>query len=270
MGAVVQVGGLFSTWVPWQPIVSDATSEYRRVVDLVKALEEKGGNPNGGDLAQLTGKIGGIATTQAEDQQREELVQEGIEWGYFLSKGWFNWEHQPGPENVMGHPERVFPTVVKGLPATGVEGVLYLHDKRARGAYLNALTMQKAAAPRRIGYSVEGSVLLRDPQKPKRILKSRVLNVAITAHPVQPDARLEVLARSLTAIGYQTPSTPSLDSLSALVPQSLEGATSLATYGTRGRRIAIPDLARLISQQFPHVSYDRALVLAHEMARSVR
>ena len=230
---------------------------------------------NGGKSEAMVGRIGGVVSAQTIDQQDETLSQDGVDWSYFLSKGWFNYEHQSGPENVLGHPERVSTTTFDGKPATRVEGVLYLAKSKARDIWETAQAMKKAGGARQLGFSVEGQVIERDPFDKKKIKKSRVLNVAITAHPVHPDARLEVLARSLTfskTVGYQTPAQASSGSISPLLPQSIEAIPSLATYGEaayRRKKMSTEELALLISSTFPILSYGQALNAAVEIVRVV-
>jgi hypothetical protein len=225
----------------------------------------------------MVGRIGGLVSAQTVDQQDETLAQDGVDWSYFLDKGWFNYEHAAGPDNILGHPERVTPTTTSdGEPATRVEGVLYLAKAKAREIWETAQAMKKAGGSRQIGFSVEGQVIERDPSDKKRILKSRVLNVAVTAHPVHPDARLEILARSLaggySGVGYQFPAQVSQGSLSPLLPQSIEGVPSLATYGAAAFRrdeMSTEELALLLTSTFPALSYAAALNAAVEIVRAV-
>jgi len=235
---------------------------------------EKARDVNGGGADAMVGRIGGVVSAQTIDQQNETLSQDGVDWSYFLSKGWFNYEHQAGPENVLGHPERISTTTYDGKPATRVEGVLYLAKSKAKEIWETAQAMKKAGGARQLGFSVEGQVIERDPSDKKKIRKSRVLNVAITAHPVHPDARLEVLARSLTVkgIGYQTPAQVSQGSLSPLLPQSIEAIPSLATYGAaayRRKQMSTEELALLLSSTFPVLNYAQALNAAVEIVRAV-
>ncbi len=244
-------------------------------------------SPNGGDgkpSEPMTARIGGIVSMETVDQQGETLVQDGVDWSYFLSKGWFNYEHQSGPENVLGHPESVTTVRVGGKPATKVEGVLYLAKPKAKEIYETARAMAKAGGQRQLGFSVEGQVVERSTGNNKRIEKSRVLNVALTAHPVHPDARLEVLVRSLTAggVGYQYPgesSTAPGASLSPLVPQSIGAIPSLAGFGDlsslaveafRGRRMSVTELALILTTTFPHLNMAQATSMAVEIARSLQ
>ena len=226
---------------------------------------------NGGEETELTGRIGGIISTELKDQQGGTVLQGGIDWDYFLKHGWFNYEHKAGPDNVLGHPEIVETITHNDQPATRVEGVLYLHKARAKEIWETAQAMQKASTKRRLGFSVEGQVLGRDK---KNIIKAKVLNVAITAHPVNPDARLEVLARSFSAVGYQTPTQPGVENLSPLVPQSLQGKPSIATFGdTRKkdfRKMSSQELSELLTRLFPSLDSNQALIAAKKIAISNR
>jgi hypothetical protein len=233
----------------------------------------------------MTGRIGGVISTETRDFQGEILAQQGIDWSYFLKHGWFNYEHQKGPENVLGHPETVVTGEYQGQPATRVEGVLYLHKPKAREIFQTAQAMNKAGAARNLGFSVEGQVLARDK---KKVTKAKVLNVAITAHPVNPDARLEVLAKAMNSIGYQTPAGTGSGSFSPLVPQSLEKFTSSATYGSDVNmgamnpyvswmrqsggtgQMTVPQLALTLSRTFPQLSYSRAITVATAIKNSMQ
>jgi hypothetical protein len=223
------------------------------------------------DSEAMTGRIGGLVSTEELDQQGDRIMQKGIDWSYALSKGWFNYEHAGGPDNVLGHPENIVETVHKGQPATRIEGVLYLHKAKAREIYETALAMQKSQTDRRLGFSVEGQVKARDGD---RIVKSKVLNIAITAHPVNTDARLDVL-KSLAAasIGYQAPAGMGVGNIAPLIPQSLSGNTAISTFAAqalRGRnRVSVQKLADMLAVAFPAIGYPKALRLARSFSQDI-
>jgi hypothetical protein len=253
---------VFSTWTPFDLLESPEQAEEL----LTKSREP---NPNGGDSTPLRGKIGGVISSEARDQQGEKVFRDGMDFSYFLKHGWFNHEHQQGPENVLGEPERVFETVVKGFPGTAVEGYVYLHKPKARECYETAQSIRKAASSRRLGYSVEGAVVQRHPANKMDIVKSRVLNVAITAHPVHPDARLEVLAKAATMMGYGDPSSGG-GTFGPLMRQSIDAVPAIATFSTDFGmgRISLSDLATLISDKFK-VPLAQARQIAEKIASAV-
>jgi hypothetical protein len=144
-------------------------------------------------------KIGGIISTEVVDQQGDVILQDGMDFSYFLDKGWFNYEHKQGAANIVGCPSSVKPVTVDGKKATRVEGYLMTDKALARELLSTAKAISKADLPRELGFSVEGQVLSRDKQNPHIITRAKILNVAITSAPVNPDAKLELLARSLMA-----------------------------------------------------------------------
>jgi hypothetical protein len=246
---------LFSAWVPFEAL------------DITKG-ESRG--PNGGDAEALLGRVRGWASSEHRDQQGDVLVQDGIDWGYFLSKGWFTYEHDRGPDNIIGHPERIEKGEINGVPATRVEGVLYLSDPRAKRMFDTSLAMQKSNSGRRLGLSIQGHALAREG---KRVIKSRVLNTGVCAHPVNADMRLEALARSLEAAdnvvkgvdaGYQTPADMSgAGSIAPLVKQSLSGAISNATFGAG--RVSQDKMAEILQRRYG-LGMDECKALAKTLA----
>ncbi len=239
---------VFSTWTPFDLL---ETSEQAESLLVKSRTADVGASANGGDVTPLRGKIGGTVSSEARDQQGEKVYRDGMDFSYFMKHGWYNYEHAPGPDNVLGEPERIRETTEKGFPATAVEGFLYLHKPKAAEIYETAQSMRKAQSMRRLGYSVEGAVLQRHPANKCDIVKSRVLNVAITAHPVHPDARLEVLAKAATMIGYGEPSSGG-GTYGPLARQSIDNQISVASFGADHALglITLSDLADRISKIF--------------------
>lgn len=280
---------LFSVWSPFDLLSLDIRKgEYKRRAPR---------DANGGAVEPLVGKIGGIIGSESPDRHDEEWCVDGADVSDFLKFGWFNYEHEPGPDNVLGHPERVYKTVdANGKPAMGVEGVLYLGFKKAYDIWEAACAMRGTG--RSFGFSVEGhttqrlggrKVLLKNGQwvtRGGRLLKTRVLNTAITRQPVNPWTRLDVLMKAHTAgvdlggvpedvdgfltalhkasVGYQQ-SVDASGGLSALIPQSIDHGVSVATYGRNvlmGRRITKEELALVLAKAYPWLSYHQALDFA--------
>lgn len=161
-------------------------------------------------------KIGGIISSDAKDQQGDVLLQDGMDWSYFLKRGYFNYEHQQGPENILGVPSKVESVLVNGVKATRVEGVLLLKTPKAKSVYESIKALNSSSTGRQIGFSVEGQVLERDKLNPQIIKRAKILNVSITAHPVNADTRLELLARSL----MKNDASNELQSMLSALPES--------------------------------------------------
>jgi len=249
----------FDTFARWVPL---------RLDPIIKAERE------GDTDVEETSKalIAGICSTRDMDLEGEVIEQDGLDWSYFLNNGWFNHEHQQGAGAVLGHPVKINQLDDN---RTHVEGVLYLDKQLGRDVYETAVAMKKAGGDRSLGFSVEGQVLQRDPRNNKRVLKARVLNVAITAHPVNPHTNLELIARSMGAsVGYQEPTIPDADaSLSALAQQSLDERLSSATYGS-SKKVSKQRVKELLAQRMPEMDDDdlnrfvtQLMKLANEKSR---
>ncbi len=170
--------------------------------------------------------IRGIASTEDEDEDGEQMLQRGLDFGYFLDQGWFNYDHRV--DDVIGHPETAV-TTAKGLIT---EGILLEGIESADRIWAIAEGLKKAQSPRRLGMSIEGKVLERDGNK---IVRAKVYNVALTPHPVNGGARFEAFLKSLSGraddatmkaltAGYGPAASP-------LQAQSLDAAAKIATYG---------------------------------------
>jgi hypothetical protein len=151
-------------------------------------------------------RVAGIISTDNPDRQQEVILQDGMDFGDFLRNGWFNDNHSSGTTDILGYPETVSSfqagdMLPDGQPAqtncTWVDGYL-LNTKKADDIWELAEALQ--GTNRRLGYSVEGSIEKRTGPGDRTIAKAKIRHVAITAVPVNTDARLEVLARSLSAI----------------------------------------------------------------------
>ena len=174
-------------------------------------------------------RIGGIVSTDELDQDDERILQDGLDFSDFLTKGWFNDNHGKRTGDVLGYPTAAF-LVKKGqqLPDNTIaknrgwwaEGYL-LNTPEGRQIWNLAQALEKA--PRKLGFSIEGSVLSRDPKQPKTIRKAKVRHVAITHCPVNVGTSLRALAKALTA--GQAISNPGSSPGEGfpLRPESLEG-----------------------------------------------
>jgi len=227
-------------------------------------------------------KIGGIISTETVDQQGDVILQDGMDFSYFLDKGYFNYEHKGGVEYIVGAPTKVERVNIDGRQATRVEGYLMTEKALAKNIMETAQAMQKAEINRKIGFSVEGQVLQRDPANHHIITKAKILNVAITSAPVNPEAHLEILARSLMnpkqmaqsiidchpeirneevmaelhkSIGYQTPAQPSnAGELSALVPQSMD------------EKVSVQDAPKLEEMMYDRLKIEMEKMMGERMA----
>lgn len=143
-------------------------------------------------------RIGGVISTEDKDRQGEVVLQRGLDFSEFLSHGWFNDNHSKETTGIVGYPEKVEKRVINGRPSHYVEGYLLPDFPRANEIWKLAQALQKTN--RRLGFSIEGSVLRRDGLEGKTVAKAKVRNVAVTNCPVNTSTGLEILAKSLMAL----------------------------------------------------------------------
>jgi hypothetical protein len=193
----------FSCWVPAQQVI-------------VKG-GEKGADKSGKRWIQ------GIASTDGRDLQGEIIEQNGIDFSYFLSRGYFNDDHK---STKVGEPTEAKLTK-NGL---WVKGFLYKNPDPAKPSkadeYWDLMNQLEASgSSRKVGFSIQGKVLRRSGNK---IEKCWIQEIAITTQPVNTATWAEI-AKSLSAQKWDLSkddkeTEKALTAAgSPLVPESLEG-----------------------------------------------
>lgn len=125
-------------------------------------------------------KVRGLASTEGVDQQGETIVQKGIDLTPIeKKKGILNWDHLKGPENTIG----VLDGYQRGGNGLYIEGRLFKNHTKAK-AVKEIMDSLGEGDRGRMGLSVEGQILERDPSNPKIIKKCRINAVALTMNPV--------------------------------------------------------------------------------------
>ncbi|MFA7070402.1 MAG: HK97 family phage prohead protease [Sulfurimonas sp.] len=160
--------------------------------DIVKS-EEKGKEGIWG--------IKGFASTDKVDQDDEKILQEGLDFSYFLNKGWFNWDHNRS--NIVGIPTKAELITLPADPnrkGLYVEGELLKDVPQARDIWTLANALHKSDS-RKLGMSIEGR---RENVEGSTVKKAVVYNVAITPHPINPEAQLDVLIKSFKEVETDT------------------------------------------------------------------
>lgn len=181
------------------------------------------------------GRIVGVATSEAPDEDDDIIDQEGLEWDYFIGKGGRRGhgliilEHPVGVMNTIGYPVSIRLTEIKSaitgqmVKATEVTADLYLEDKWGLRTYKKGRVMQRAGGQRKPGFSIEGGVKER---KGRRITKGRVKWLAVTMAPRNHDSwwQPEVSAAiQKSSVGYPMQGVPYEGAVAPLVAQSMRG-----------------------------------------------
>jgi len=131
--------------------------------------------------------VEGIASTPHLDLQNERVVQNGIDFNYFLKNGYFNWDHKPGADNKIGEPQecRITP---KGLY---VKGLIYKGKKVADSVWEHITALSSnSTANRKVGFSLQGKTVRRSGNS---IAKCWIQDIAITTAPINYNTYLDIV-----------------------------------------------------------------------------
>lgn len=157
-------------------------------------------------------RFAGIASTESPDQEDEVVLQNGLQWDYFLTKGWFNDNHSRKTGGVVGYPVDVkFYKRGDRLPDGSIaksnlhwtEGYLLEGVPAADDIWNVGQALQKSGSGRQLGQSIEGKILKREGPGGEVIARANITNVAITHCPVNADTSLGFLAKSLLETAVQ-------------------------------------------------------------------
>lgn len=134
-------------------------------------------------------RVRGLASTGAIDQQGETLIQKGIDLSPIDRKrGILNWDHGKGPENTIGILDG-YNRTSKGLY---IEGRLFKNHSKAK-AVREIMESLGSGDHGRMGLSVEGKIIERDPSNPLVVRKCQISAVALTMNPVNTDTFADIV-----------------------------------------------------------------------------
>lgn len=134
-------------------------------------------------------RIRGLATSERRDQQGETIMQKGVDLTPIDSKrGVLNWDHQKGPENTIG----VLDGYTRSPRGLYIEGRLFKNHSKAK-AVREIMDSLGEGDRGRMGLSVEGKILERDPINPAVIRKCQINAVALTMNPVNVDTFADIV-----------------------------------------------------------------------------
>lgn len=183
--------------------------------DIVKGKDEK------------EMKIRGIASTGDKDSQNEFLDPSTMDLTNF---SYINWNHgsKDDPAKMIGEPTLAR---INEKNELYIEGILYDNMPMARATYQLMQALQKSPNGNRLGMSVEGRVIERDPLNPAKITKSKITGVAICPVPVNGATWTELIQK-----GYTDDQEPIYDlrDYTKLIEKNIEKAISVE--GTTGAK----------------------------------
>lgn len=216
-------------------------------------------------------KMGGIASTIDEDSDGEFLDPNGFIIDEFLELGLVNWHHQAkdSPMSVIGEP-----TLAEIRPeGFYVECELYKSSAMAKEVYELGETMQKDSRKRRLGFSIEGSVIEResdDKTSPLyyKIKKALITGLAITHMPKNAKTFADIIkGKGATKIGEEEEDEEdeiekdlSTTSGAAIVKESLDKNLKVTTFKSKYFFVEMTDEKMFdnIFASFPDISIEKA------------
>jgi hypothetical protein len=138
-------------------------------------------------------RIKGVASYLSEDTDGQTLDPAGFDFQPLLTQGHLNWDHQAKLRASAIIGECDFAELQDNNKAFYVEGFLYPDSDDARDVYKLALVLEKNSKTRRLGFSIEGVVLEKDPDNPNWIKRARIIHIAITPMPKNPNTLMQVM-----------------------------------------------------------------------------
>lgn len=234
---------LWSSWVPVQKAHGEHNTEGKRIVY-------------------------GKASTGNQDQQRETVMQKGLDWSPLMRSGIINWNHASiaDPAAIIGEP------LDAGLDEHGefyIKAMLYEGLPKADAAW--DLLCYYEAHPelnRRLGWSIEGSGL----RKGNIVERTIIRHVALTHDPVNADTFASVCKAMCCGLDAceLTPMSKALSTISSapLLLENLDSGKTMALlrhlfFGTTPQveRIFSEEGGRQVYKQGPLSAFDQ--LVAH-------
>ena len=159
--------------------------------DSIEKAKAEEGNPRADENGEVM-KIEGLASTNSEDSDGEFLDYNGFQLDEF---SFINWNHNKNPEDYIGEP---VDWQIKPGQGLWIKGELYPDQRKAVDAWNLGKALTKSKRGNKLGFSIEGSVLQRDPSNPKKILKAKVTAVAVCPHPKNGDTFVDFITKGQT------------------------------------------------------------------------
>ena len=192
--------------------------------------------------------IEGIAASEDLDQQNEVLLLDGMDFSPFTKSGWINWNHQEGPEFLLGRPlEACIKRFEGGKRGFYVKGELLPEHPKADATWSLLEAMEKSGwRDRFLGWSVQGGVTQRQGH---RLTKSVVRHVALTHEPVNAVTFAEMCKSFAKALSIGTQIVPNPLAGPDWPPPPQPGIvypTTFAPPTTNAAALAVPPLTSVL------------------------
>jgi len=137
--------------------------------------------------------VSGWASTPAWDYQGESIDPCGLDASYLFNHGFVDYEHDQ--DLVIGVPtSKSYVDPQRGLY---LEAELFGNSPKVKEVMQLADNLSKTESKRTLGFSIEGIVDERDDENPDIVRNIRVVGVAVTKNPANPEATWENIQKSM-------------------------------------------------------------------------
>lgn len=158
--------------------------------DIKKSLDEQGNEKM---------EVEGIGSGPNEDSQGEFLDPRGFDLTDFK---WINWNHKgkDDPSTIIGEPTHASITENNEL---FIKGILYPEMPKARAVWSLMQALKNSPRGNRLGLSVEGKVIERNPANPRHVIKARITAIAICPIPIYGATWVDFLKKGETESDWE-------------------------------------------------------------------
>jgi hypothetical protein len=135
--------------------------------------------------------VSGMASDASVDSDEEVLMPNGFQLDRFLKLGWVNYDHRAKDSSkyLIGEPVEAKVENNKFF----IKAKLFGENPIARDVVDTMKMLKKSGSNRKIGWSIEGRALERDPQNQKKVTKALITGVAITPNPKNGNSYADIV-----------------------------------------------------------------------------
>jgi hypothetical protein len=203
--------------------------------------------------------IEGVASSATKDSDQETLIPAGFDFSPLLKTGFFNFNHKANndPSAIIGEPTEA--KIINNGKDFWVKGFIYPEGKGLETIQL-AQRLEKYSPNRRLGFSIEGQAVERDPFDGRKITKARITSIAITHCPKNPNTLLQLVKGEYSEPFVEdtdedeTEKAISTESIAPAVPESVETKNNNKKSSNFDKLITKSNIYLSIAKQYPTAS----------------
>lgn len=216
------------------------------------------------DIEKATNKDGsekmvvkGIASTDSRDSQGEWLDPSNFDLSEFK---WVNYNHlgKNDPGTIIGEPTIAY---VNEKNQLYIEGYLYPEMPLAISTWNLMKALRNSPRGNKLSLSVEGKVISRDPNNPKRITRSKITGVAICPTPINGDTWVDLITKGQTEdkeLEYEEDDDQETEEKAMSVASNPQVTVESVEHKEEKRKITKSDVFEKIFTQYEGINIEKA------------